>query len=223
MQNPIRYFDQPKPKFARRAIYAICSAILGVIVFTSLTAKAHAWSGCGAGAHGSMIVGEADFGAPVNISSNGQMASASLNCDWRLNTIVLGAEVGYGFIFGDLDKLGAQKDLSVTGRFGVLVSPTAMPYLHLGWTQLDTTAGKMDGIRGGIGVESRIADSPLYLDLRYSYTKYDDDIFPAAIDVTSHMVSLGLKFKFGPAYQPKGIFDDAPAAKPCDKKLANCK
>jgi opacity protein-like surface antigen len=185
--------------------------------------KAMAWSGCGAGVHGSFLVGEADFGAPINISSNGQMASASLNCDWRLNSIVLGGEVSYGFLFGDLEKLGAERDLAVTGRFGVLVSPSAMPYLHLGWTQLDTAAGNMDGLRGGVGLEARISDSPLYLDLRYSYTKYDDDLFPPTIDVSSHMVSLGLKIKFGPKYQPSVFDEPAPAAAKCDKKLANCK
>lgn len=227
MQNPIRHFDNDNGqarRIGKAMIYGLMAAA-AIIVAASLIvpAKAHAWSGCGAGVHGSFVVGEADFGAPINISSNGQMAAASLNCDVRFNAIVLGAEVAYGFLFGDLEKLGAERDLAVTGRFGVLVSPTAMPYLHLGWTQLDTTAGNMDGLRGGVGLEARISDSPLYLDLRYSYTKYDDDLFPASIDVSSHMVSLGLKFKFGPAYQPKGIFDDAPAAKPCDKKLANCK
>jgi opacity protein-like surface antigen len=203
---------------------ALAAASVAAVVWS--TAKAHAWSGCGAGVHGSFLVGEADFGAPINISSNGQMASASLNCDWRINNLVLGAEASYGFIFGDLEKIGAERDLALTGRFGVLVSPSAMPYLHLGWTQLDTSAGNMDGVRGGIGLEARISDSPLYLDLRYSYTKYDDDLFPPTIDVSSHMFSVGLKFKFGPAYQPKGVFDDAPtapAAAKCDKKLANCK
>ena len=221
MQNPVRYFDSPKPKLARRAIYAIGSAILGVIVFTAMTAKAHAWSGCGAGVHGSFLVGEADFGAPINISSNGQMASASVNCDWRINTIVLGGEVSYGFLFGDLEKLGAERDLAVTGRAGVLLSPAALFYGHVGWTQLDTAAGNMDGIRMGIGAELKIADSPLYLDIRHSYTRYDDDLFPPTVDVSSHMLTIGLKFKFGPKYQPS-LFDE-PASKPCDKKMANCK
>ena len=177
----------------------------------------------GAGVHGGLMVGELNNGGPVSISSSGQLAGVSAMCDFRYNNVVIGAFVDYSWVFGDLEKIGINNDLTVGGRLGFIPSGTGtLLYLHAGWTQLDTDIEKFNGVKLGLGSETRLASTPFFLDLRYAYVMYDiDKVAPPGVDANSHTVRLGLNFKFEPKSLPAAL-QGAPGAKPCDPKMANC-
>jgi opacity protein-like surface antigen len=202
---------------------ALGAAIAVVLAFAP---RAKAWSGCGVGVAASHMNADANAGGPIGLSSSGNQASALVNCDWRFSQIVIGGEVSYGIVFGDLETLGAKRDLTVTGRAGVLASDRALPYLHVGWDRLELTGAPIDhlnGIKFGAGIEVKLADSPLYFDLRYSHSIYDvDKLFGPGIDVSSDTIMAALKIKFGPKYQLASLFEPEVSA-PCDPKMANCK
>lgn len=215
MQNPIRYFDEPKPKFGKAMLAFLIGLALAMIALSSFIVKAHAWSGCGAGAHASHMVGELNGGGPIGLSSTGHLAGVSVNCDWRMQQIVIGGEAAYSFMFGDLESLGIQRDLTLTGRLGVLITPAALLYGHAGWTQLDTSGPNINGVKLGFGTELKLPDAPLYIDTRYSYAIYDvDSIIGPGVDARGHAISVALKFKFGEKYQPANILAPEPAPKP---------
>ena len=204
------------------------------LVVGSLFAPAIAqaqWNGCGGGIYGAFLDGNVEIASPVSLSAQGQKAGVTLNCDAKLQAFVLGAEVDYGKVLGDLHDLGVKTDLTLTGRFGVLINQGSLLYAHAGWSRLDTDFGKMDGWKLGLGNEFRVPNSPVYLDLRYTYASYDlKDLIPSApnTDTFSHEFRLGLKVKFGP-----GMFggtgklivadDNDHVPEICDPKLANCK
>ena len=215
-------FDSKKSALLGMAL----GAAAALFVIGSFVPKAKAWSGCGVGVGASHTIGEINAGGPIGLASTGQMAHASLNCDWRMQQIVMGLDANYGFMFGDLESLGVKRDLTLSGRAGVLATSNALVYGHVGWSHLWITnlanTPDINGIKVGFGTEIKLADAPLYIDTRYSFGMYDvDKIFGPGIDARTHAVMVSLKFKFGPKYQPPVIFDDVPA--PCDPKLASCK
>ncbi len=159
------------------------------------------WTGCGAGVGATYIQGEAAFAGPVGIGSQGQKAGLTVNCDYRMQAFVVGAEVNYDWFFGDLHTLGAKTELSVLARFGVLTNQSNLLYLGAGWGNTDIGFAKVDSWKLAIGDEFRIPNSPIYLDLRATYTRYDEtDISPglAGLKVDSLEAGARLKVKFGP-------------------------
>ena len=190
------------------------------------------WTGCGAGVHGGLHTAALDV-SPITIGSSGQAAGLSVNCDYRMQAFVAGVFAEYDWIFGDTKTLGAKTDLTLGGRLGVLINQGSLLYTHAGWSRVDLGGGDIDGWKLGLGNEFRIPNSPLYLDLRYTYAHYDtkDLLGPGAPDVVANEFRVGVNVKFGP-----GMFggagnrfetDDAPAArapakKACDPKLASC-
>lgn len=162
------------------------------------------WTGCGIGAGGSFIQAEAAVG-PVGLGAQGEKAGATVNCDYRLQAFVTGLEVNYDWFFGDLHTLGAKTELSVVGRFGVLTNPGNLLYVAAGWGNTDVQAGPfkvhVDSWKLGLGDEFRIPNSPVYLDLRAMYSRYDEkDIHPslAGVKIDSLEAGARLKVKFGP-------------------------
>jgi len=218
-------------KLAKHTIL-VGPAIAGLLVLAPPAAAQ--WTGCGAGVHGGLVSGHLDIGAPIGIGSEGQAAGVSLNCDYKMNAFVAGAYAEYDWVFGDLKTVGVNTDTTLGGRLGVLINAGSLLYVHAGWSRLDVSG--LDAINGwkvGLGNEFRVPNSPLYLDLRYSYADYDvKDILGPIPDAHAHTFRLGLNVKFGP-----GMFggsgarfatdDPAPRvgvapAKKCDPKLANC-
>lgn len=170
------------------------------------------WTGCGAGVGGGIMFGEANFGGPVGAGAQGQKAGITVNCDYRMQAFVLGGEVNYDWNFGDLHTLGAKHELSALARMGILTSPTNLLYLAAGWGRTDVGTLKVDGWKLALGDEFRIPNSPIFLDLRATYTRYDEkDISPSFTGVRVDSLEAGarLKLRFGPGMYGTGgqIFD----------------
>ena len=199
-------------------------ALFAALGFSGSNAQAQ-WTGCGAGVFGGIVDANlGPLGPNVDLSSQGQLAGITLNCDYRVQAFVLGAFAEYAWLFGDLEKLGAQTDFTLGGRVGVLISPTSLLYAHAGWGQSDIKGiGTLENIKLGLGNEFRIPNSPIYLDMRYSYVMFDDSKIPSSVDLDAHVFRLGLNLKFGPgAFGGKGAVFDTETGKKCDPKMANC-
>ncbi len=207
----------------------IKSTLIGAIALlaTALPASAQ-WSGCGLGVAGAIWDGNlSPTGSPVALSTDAQKAGVSVDCNAKYQAFVFGAELGYDWILGNAKDLGFENELFAIGKVGVLISPASNLYALAGWGRLSHSSFDMDGWKLGIGNEFRVPNSPMYLDLRYTYTIWDVSdvgIPSSASDANSHEVRLGVKFRFGPGmFSNSGsIFADTePEPKPVggDKKL----
>ena len=159
---------------------------------------ASAWSGCGVGVGAAMLDGEiSGIGGPINIGSDGQAIGGRLSCDAKLGSFLIGLNVDYDYLFGDLESLGIKTDLSGGLRAGVIVSDTWALYGTGGVSRLDTSFGMYDGWYLGGGIMGKLPNSPLYLSLEYTHRIYDvSSIAPPGVDATVDRLRLGLDFKF---------------------------
>lgn len=218
-----RDFRDTNPSMGKALLFGFLSVMVAIAITGAFTTKAKAWSGCSIGAFGSHLSGTAIPDAiPVGLGSTGQTAGLSAGCDIVLDKqFVVGAEASYSWMFGNLNDLGVDTDLSLTARAGYLFTPTVLPYIHGGWSRVEGSGGHIDGYKFGLGAEMKLASSPMYLDMRWSHGIWD---IPGAsgLDVTTDEFRLGLKIKLGPDF--KIINEDAPAAKttvaPKAKKIA---
>jgi predicted porin len=189
----------------------LAGAVMMVMSVIVIATPAKAWTGCGIGAFGSHLSGTAIWeGDPAGLGSNGQTAGVSVNCDVVLQKqFVLGAEASYAWTFGNLNDLGIDTDLSLTARAGYLFTPTTLTYVHGGWARAEGSGDHIDGIKYGLGIETKLAGTPMYLDLRWSHGVWD---VPGAsgVDVTTDEFRIGLKVKLGPDFMPVSL-DEAPA------------
>lgn len=175
-------------------------AIVGAALLFSQPAAAQ-WTGCGFGAGGVFMMGEL-ANSFIGAGSQGEKAGVTVNCDYRMQAFVMGAEVNYDWYFGDIHTLGAKNELSVMGRMGVLTNSSNLLYATAGWGQADVGV-KLNSWRIGFGDEFRIPNSPMYLDLRALYVRYNEgDISPTLTAMNARLDSLEtgarVKFKFGP-------------------------
>lgn len=207
-------------------------AIVGLAAFAAFGASAARsdaqWIGCGVGVGGSILFGELSAGGPVGLGTNGQKAGGTFNCDYRMQAFVVGAEINYDWAFGDIETLGVKTDLSVLGRLGVLTSSANLLYVGAGWGQTDV-GPRIDSWRIALGDEFRIPNSPMYMDLRATYIRYDesDAGLPGSVKLESLEAGARLKFKFGPGmFGNSGPLFDSGEVHPapaCDPKMANCR
>lgn len=216
----MKWLDKTSDKTLRRLTISAFAA-LAALAFCE-PAKAQ-WTGCGAGVHGGLVVGALDVPGPIDIGSNGQAAGVSINCDYRMNVFVAGAFAEYDWIFGDLKTVGVKNDTTFGGRLGILINAGSLLYTHAGWSRLNTTIGDIDGWKLGLGNEFRVPNSPMYLDLRYTYSRYDiSDFAPPGIDANTQTFRVGLNLKFGPGMFGKGpLFttEDETKARSADPKM----
>lgn len=194
------------------------------MAFATFATQAKAWSGCGVGAQGSWVIAQTDGlfgGAPIELSSEGLVPAAIVNCDAKLgdSPLVVGVFASYGYALGDLKTIGANTDLSVGGRAGVVLG-NAMPFLSASWSRLDTDGGNTDGFKVGLGLEVTLPGAPGWSMAGIVERGMYDDFLGSGLDVNTTSASLRLSYKFFQK-QPLSIFDDSPA--PCDPKFANCK
>ena len=187
------------------------------------------FSGCGAGVFGSGVIGTADFGAPFGLQSTGWAPGVTAECGWKFGSMYVGLAGDYAWIQGDLEKLGFKNEMYLYGKGGVVVSNATMIYAHAGWKQISTSGPDLTGWAGGIGSETKLGSTPLYLDLRYTYSVYDESKLglPSTIDLNSHAFRVGLNVKLGPGmFGGKGpVFSNEDyASTGCDPKTdKNCK
>jgi hypothetical protein len=174
-----------------------------ILVLLGMTTGAAAqWTGCGIGVGGAMqyaLAGVSDVG----IGASGEKAGLTLNCDMRMTSFVGGIEANYDWFFGGLhDTVGAKDELSILGRLGVLTNNANLLYAVAGWGQTSTNdMGKVGSWRVGLGDEFRIPNSPIYLDMRALYIRYDEgDVCPhcTGLKIDGLEAGVRLKLKFGP-------------------------
>ncbi len=178
----------------------LAAALAVATAFAVQPAKAQ-FSGCGAGVFGGGTIGSlSGGGSPIGISADGQQVGVTAECGWKFGSLYLGGGAEYGWVYGDLEKLGAKNDLTIFTKAGVVVSNATMLYAHAGWTQISTSGPDLTGWKAGLGSETKLGTTPLYLDLRYTYAVYDESDLglPPSVDLTSHSFRVGLNLKFGP-------------------------
>jgi hypothetical protein len=200
---------------------AAAAAALAMVFATVASTHAKAWSGCGVGLQGSWTIAQLDIGAPIGISSEGLVPGAIVNCDAKLGAspLLVGVYASYGYAMGDLKDIGANSDLSLGARTGVVLG-NAMPFLSAAWSRLDTDGGHTDGFKMGLGLEIVLPDAPGWSLAGVVERGWYDDFLGSGLDVNTTSATMRLSYKFFQK-QPLSIFDDSPA--PCDPKFANCK
>lgn len=202
MQRLIEKFKEGNPGVWGLAI--LLALVIFAVAASARKAKADdqskLLSGCSLGGFGSHLAGLAvPDGSPVGLGAQGQMLGVSLGCDVPLagTKLILGGEVSYAWMFGDLADIGVDTDLSLTGRVGYALSSTVMPYAHAGWSRLDASGTNIDGYKVGLGAEMRVPGQPVYFDVRWSHGMWDVPGV-SGIDVTTDEFRAGLKIKLGP-------------------------
>ena len=162
------------------------------------TINSGTWTGCGVGIGASFLDGEiSGFGGPINVGSDGQMLDGRFLCDLQVGSFVIGGNVDYGKVFGDLETIGADTAWAVGGRVGPLVNANTLLFVSGGWSRLDTSAGALDGWYLGGGIETKLPNSPLYLVLEYQHRTYDltDIGGPSGLDASVDVIRAGVNIK----------------------------
>lgn len=192
-------------------VLAACAVMIGVTVTARAADKggpkaapaaaasdvAPSWTGLGFDVHGSLATGVADFGAPVNISMDGQMGGASLFYNHRLGTaLVVGFDVGYDRVWGDLHSFGIDYAWTIGVRAGLLPTQNTLVYSRAQYLKAQGSGGHVDGYGVGLGIETRLAGTPASVALEYMHNWMDKDVFGPSIDVTADQVTARLKFNF---------------------------
>lgn len=177
----------------------VAFALLVGLWVSPASADKTTWNGCGVGGQLGMASGLVDFGGPVGIGSAAPAIGSTIFCDARFGQFVAGLEASYDWFQGDLKTVGIKNDLTLGGRAGFLVNSETLLYAHLGWSQVDTSlAGKIEGYKIGPGVELKLPNAPVYLDLRYAYASYDVSTLAPGLAAETHTFRFGAKIKFGP-------------------------
>ena len=167
-------------------------------------AAASGWTGCGPGIHGGWVQGSTVFSGPIDIGTQGSTFGVTADCLFRIGTgpVVVGMFVDYDRVFGDAHKLGLDSNLTVGGRLGYLVTPSALVYGLAGWSRLAGDFGNSDGYVLGGGVELKLrTDQPWFADFRYEHGRYKD-LGGSGFDADSNSVRAGLIYRFGAMPRP---------------------
>ncbi len=166
---------------------------------TTIQTPATGWSGCGVGIHAGIVNADADFGAPINIGSNGQLAGLGAYCDRAFDRFVIGLFGDFSWAFGDIHSktIGADSDVTLGGRAGVLVTRDILAYALAAWTRVDGQfkADHITGLKVGGGMEVKIPSSPFFLALEYQKATYSN-VAGSSIDINADEVMLRLRYKF---------------------------
>lgn len=174
--------------------------IAGLLLLGLSAGGAQAWTGCGVGGHGSLINGDVDFGGPVNMGSNGYAAGLSVACDYRFGSgpMVIGAFADYSWIFGDMQSIGINGEMSGGARAGVLLNESTLAYALVAKSRLLTDlAGDVDGWAFGGGIQVKLPSSPLYVSLEYRHQMLDVADIAPGLNASTDTVRLGVLFKMG--------------------------
>ncbi len=191
-------------------VLAVCAAMIGVtaakaadkggkIAAPAVEAPAvPSWTGLGFDVHGSLATGEADFGAPVNLSIGGQMAGASAFYNHRFGPLVLGVDAGYDRVWGDLHSFGVDYAWTIGVRAGLLATDRTLVYSRCEWLRAQGSGGHLDGYGCGVGIEARLAGTPASIALEWMHDWMDKDAFGPSVDVTADRITTRLKFNPAP-------------------------
>jgi outer membrane immunogenic protein len=165
---------------------------------------------------------EGDYGARFDgLGGGGPVAGVFGGYDWQFGDVVLGADAGYyvngGTLKGTLDGYGSfdltgHSFYTVTGRAGLVVTPSTMVYALGGWIHADGALNLYDpsGVRAegsafgrdgqeiGGGIETWLSRN-LSVRAEYDYAMFGNLPQTAGIDVSSHVgtATLGAVYHFG--------------------------
>jgi hypothetical protein len=159
-------------------------------------AKAGSWTGLGLGIYGSWANADTDT-SPLSLGSSGYTAGASISASLQMSSIVLEAFGEFGWVFGDLQDIGANNEMAVGGRLGYLINAHTMLYAVGAKSWVDTDFGTIDGWQYGGGVRVRFASTPTFLSLEYRHSEYDASSIGLPIDITSDSVRAAIIIQFG--------------------------
>ena len=152
------------------------------------------WTGFGVDLHGSMVNGFADFGAPVNLSMDGQAAGVGAFYNHQFGVLVLGADVNYDRMWGDLHDFGVDYALSIGLRAGLLPSKTTLIYARGEWIRVAGNGNEVDGWGIGGGVETKLTGTPVSLSLEWMHDFFDKDAGGPNVDVSADRITARVKF-----------------------------
>jgi len=159
------------------------------------------WTGCGVGVGAALRDAEFSAGGMGNIGFDGQSLGFRFLCDLQAGSFVLGFNVDYDRIWGDLQTIGGDAVWSAGGRIGPLINANTLLFVSGGWTRANTSGGDMDGWYFGGGIETKLPSSPIYLVLEYQHRQYDltDIGGPPGVDFTVGVIRIGanIKLHFG--------------------------
>lgn len=187
------YFGPRRPHYRWHAIAVTIGIAIGLMAVSAVAAKAadkggitkkqaeaeapvNIWSGCALGAY-------------VGVLPDGSMLGVTSNCDVQNGKAVVGLLLSYGASTDYLKGGDRATDLTVGGRVGYLLWPSALVYGLAAWSRLNDEATHIDGYKLGGGVEVRLPDSPIFIDMRATRGWYDS----AAVEVNE--VRLGATYK----------------------------
>ncbi len=159
------------------------------------------WTGFGLGLKAGVAQGAADAGGP-GIKIDGQDAGGVAFYRQQLGPIVLGAELSYDRIWGDLHTFGIDYALGVAGTIGVLPSKTSHLYAKGGWLRAYGGSDHLDGWGLGAGAEQRVAGTPLSIGIEYMHYWMDKDAFGPGTNVTADSVMAVGRWQFGARPNP---------------------
>lgn len=137
----------------------------------------------------------------LNGGENGILYGVGAGYDFHTGNVVLGIE---GEVLestagecGGGVCVDVSRDYYIGGRIGAVVGDNVLLYGKVGYSNARIEASApgitvhdtIDGIRGGVGVEWAIANSPLSVRTEYRYTNYEGG-------GERHQGTLGLAFRF---------------------------
>lgn len=180
-------------------------ALVGAFLLMAVSPASAQWNGCWVGASAGIANADMDFGAPVNVGSNGGTLAARAGCDVQMSNIVVGAFADYAFVVGDLRTAGVNTEAVLGGRAGIaLPDSKTLAFASAGHSWVDTDGPSGRGWFVGGGLEAKLG-GPLSMDVEYRHGWYDFGQ-PSGVDVTADQIRLGFKVKLGDA---PTLFDTA--------------
>jgi len=174
----------------------IALATLAVLALGIVPASAANWTGCYGGVVGSYnarVVGD-------TWGSEGPGVGVVAGCDIQLQKFVVGGWGQYDWRRFEWKPFGASIDIDVDGwaaggRAGYLVTPDALAYALVGYTDLNMSGGPAangDGLVVGGGAEFSLGDG---LFLRTEYQHATLDVSGTAMDPNIHSGRVGVLYR----------------------------
>jgi outer membrane immunogenic protein len=197
----------------------LIGAIVASFAFAG-TANAGPWHGCYLGVHGGYAAGLADISGQVpgvinfsldSLGADGAAYGGMAGCDVEVAPRIV-AGVWGDYTWHDVDfnasfsggggtffsTAGLDERWGVGGRLGYLVTPGALAYAKVGYTNAEmNNMPNMKGWLVGGGSELSIHDG-WYLQADYSYVMFDTETLLSVVDLDMnvHTTRIGLLYKF---------------------------
>ena len=145
------------------------------------------------GAHGAIVNADMDFGAPINLGSNGQAVGGRIGADLTLGQFFVGAFIDADKVMGDLNTLGVDWDASANIRAGANLGKSKL-YGIFGAARTFGSGQHLDAWQYGVGTELQLGDSNW--SARLEYVRRDYRNVPFGLELEADIVKAGINYKF---------------------------